>query len=60
MERLSSLDASFLYRETPTNPLHLGAVFIVELNSKNPDQFFRSYILIYHFVFIQKPTARSI
>ncbi len=40
MERLSSLDASFLYRETPTNPLHLGAVFIVELNSKNPDQFF--------------------
>lgn len=35
MERLSSLDASFLYRESPTNPLHIGAVFILELDSSS-------------------------
>jgi len=29
MERLSGLDASFLYLETPTSPMHVGAVLLL-------------------------------
>lgn len=31
MERLSGLDASFLYLETPTNHMHVGGLWIVEM-----------------------------
>ncbi|MFZ2868484.1 WS/DGAT/MGAT family O-acyltransferase [Zavarzinia sp.] len=31
MERLSGLDASFLYLETPTNHMHVGGLLILEL-----------------------------
>ncbi len=36
MERLSGLDASFLYLETPTSPMHVGAVLLLRPTAGTP------------------------
>lgn len=36
MERLSGLDASFLYLETPTSPMHVGAVLLLRPAAGKP------------------------
>ena len=33
LKQLSGLDASFLYLETPEMPMHVGAMYLLELPS---------------------------
>lgn len=40
MERLSGLDASFLYLETPTNHMHVGGLLILEPPAESGIEFF--------------------
>lgn len=46
MQRMSGLDASFLYIETPTMPMHVGLVCVLEPSEKAPYDYRKVHSLI--------------